>query len=256
MGRQEREDSKPIFYLEDQSEALDAASKAVGKRVSRLYFGERDPLHFIQTSYIAKHRWQLIRQQRMNEASQRSRGKKPLKLDVGLMAFMMDHCARADHREIEKKDGMIKCKFVTVGCRLYAKQDQIAEMYKIVNPDSTRETINKQIRLMYNVGIIVNKAHGWVEFDAELCWNGRIDLWLAYRKVQETYYGSTVVMLNGEEINYKNFRRPLDYNEAEIKHIEDQIEEHEASWSKTLHKEHKERGLEHPDYVDVWRVDP
>lgn len=240
MARPEHEDSKPIFYLEDQSKQLSAVSRLLGRKVRGLYYDERNPANFIPTTYIARHRWQLVKQRKIMEENERKNGEKPLNLDVSLMAFMMDHCARADYREIEKNNGVIMCKFIKVGCRVYATQNEIAEMFRMVQPKYRRETVNKQINLMYDLGIIVNKANSWIEFDVELCWNGRVDLWLAYRKVQRTKYDAVFIMPNGEEVRYKNFMRRLDdYNLEETPQ--------NANEQKRWEKEERETRMEQED---------
>lgn len=212
-------DKEPNIILDDHSKVCSEISRkmAFKKPVRKVLFDD-GYTGYIATAFIAKHRWRLVRNRKQQEEVFRRTGVDYLALDVGLMCFMMDHCSRSDHRKNrdQNDDGTIDARLIKVGCRLTLTQEQIADMYKVVRADCSRSHVSKQLNLMYDIGIIVDKGYGCYEFDAELCWNGSIEHWKAYRKVQRTKYDTVFIMPNGEEVRFKNFMRELDdYNHDE-----------------------------------------
>jgi hypothetical protein len=109
-----------------------------------------------------------------------------LKVDEGLVSFMMRHCAKAisspvlneDNQQL-LQDGFIVHRLRRVGCRIYMSQEAIGIRY-----GRSRQHVNQQIRLMKQFGLIVNQGDGWYEFDARLCWNGDFKIQKAYREIQ------------------------------------------------------------------------
>lgn len=237
-------DKEPEIWLEDQSEACRELARTLGwkRPIRKIIFGD-DFSAFIPTSYIAKHRWRLIRARKRQEVLLRKQGEEYLALNVMLMCFMMDHCVRADSRKNSKEsvNGMFRSRLIKVGCRIEKTQDEIADMFKAISPDCTREWVNKQINLMHDLGIIVSKGRGWCEFDVELCWNGAIDHWLAYREVQKSQYDAVIVMPDGAEVRLKNFMRPLDALSYED---EKEAQAEEDRWAQAIFKERAKQGLD------------
>ena len=116
------------------------------------------------------------------------------KLDEGLVAFMMEACAKTavapvldDDRNQVVKDGQLVYRLIRVGCRIYMTQMQIALRY-----GCSRQHVCNQIRQMKEHGLIVNSGNGWYEFAAVLCWRGDLDVQAAYRGQQKVRDGMTI----------------------------------------------------------------
>jgi biotin operon repressor len=121
-----------------------------------------------------------------------------VKLDEGLVSFMMRHCARAavipvldQQRQPVTRDGCIVYVLRTVGCRVYLTQDEIAQRY-----GRSRQHVIENIKTMKLYGLIVNQGQGWYEFDARLCWRGDFQIQKAYREQQRVRDG--LVITDGE----------------------------------------------------------
>lgn len=212
-------DEEPEIILEENSKLYAETRRKMGfsRSISRIVFKENFA-GFIETTFVAKHLWRLIRNRKLQEEASRAKGHKYLALDVGLLFFMMGHCVRAKVRTNKRPagEGKVAVRMMKIGSRVEMTQEEIADMYKVVRSDCTREHVSKQIKLLHTLGIVVAKKRGWCEFDAELCWNGSIEHWKAYREIQHTQFDAVFVMPDGQEIRYKNFMRGLDdYNHEE-----------------------------------------
>ena len=116
------------------------------------------------------------------------------KLDEGLVAFMMENCAKSlkapvldRNRNQVLRDGYLVFRLTRVGCRIYMTQAQIAQLYRC-----SRQHVSNQIRQMKEHGLIVNCRNGWYEFAAILCWRGDLDVQAAYRNQQRVRDGMVI----------------------------------------------------------------
>lgn len=68
------------------------------------------------------------------------------------------------------------------GCHVYMTHDKIAQKYGFCRP-----FITEQLNLLKEWGFIVNFGHGWIEFDCNLVWRGKLDWLSGYRRVQRIH---------------------------------------------------------------------
>jgi hypothetical protein len=69
------------------------------------------------------------------------------------------------------------------GCRIYfASQEELAKEVRC-----STSKLKAQIRLMWELEIILASGHGWIEFDAQLAWKGELLLREAYIDFQQQH---------------------------------------------------------------------
>ncbi len=182
MPRRQRRDVEPEIMLPDDRQQRQKANDAVdaGWKVPKV---RRDGEFPIKDGFIPI----------MNEKQRQLRRIKQNggKLDEGLVAFMMESCAKTtkvsvlDGNRIQViKDGQLVFRLTSVGCRIYMTQVEIALQY-----GCSRQHVSRQISQMKEHGLIVNSGNGWYEFAATLCWRGDLDVQSAYRNQQKVRDG-------------------------------------------------------------------
>ncbi len=112
-----------------------------------------------------------------------------------------------------RKGGKALYRLRRVGCRVYMTHEEIARQVRC-----SRSYASKQLRLLYDIGIIVNKAkrsdsrgESWQEFDADLCWNGAWGVWREYKKIQEGHMDTVLIFTDGTHHRMRNLQRDLDF---------------------------------------------
>ncbi len=182
MPRARHSDLEPEVLLPDDRDQRRIANTAVGEgwNVPRVRRNGHTPINDGFTPIMDEKQRQLrwIRQ---------AGGK----LDEGLVAFMMESCAKTlkapvldKNGEQQIKDGNLVFRLIRVGCRIYMTHEQIALQY-----GCSRQHVTNQIKQMKDHSLIVNNRNGWYEFAATLCWRGDLDVQAAYRQQQRVRDG-------------------------------------------------------------------
>jgi hypothetical protein len=186
MPRQPRNDLEPRVFLRDTSEQTGLARDAIdGDNFQVLVFDRAQSIGRERRVYIF-HALNRVLTQYRNQG---------IKLDEGLLSFMMHNCELVDirvetdaQRNPIREGGSVLYRLVRVGCRLYMTQQEVADQYMV-----SRDKVIKQIALYRECYLILNSGQGWYEFDASLCWSGNLGICAAYQVVQQELYGTTYV---------------------------------------------------------------
>jgi hypothetical protein len=177
MPRARHPDLEPEILLPDDRRQKQLANDAVedGWTVPRVRLYGKSPINdgFIP---IMDEKQRQLREIKLNGG----------KLDEGLVAFMMENCAKTLKALVHDKngnplikDGCLVFRLIRVGCRIYMTQQEIALQY-----GCSRQHVTNQIKQMKEHSLIVNCRNGWYEFAAVLCWCGDLDVQAAYRHQQ------------------------------------------------------------------------
>jgi hypothetical protein len=190
MPRQPRDDFEPRILLPDTSAEQRLARDAIDDvRYNTLVYDKTQPIgrEGRMTIFDA-----------FNDRLQELRDM-GIKLEEGLLNFMIQQCVLADSRIARDSHGnaiakgeLFEHRLVSVGCRMHMTQVQIANQYGL-----DRTTVGKHIKMYRDWYFIVNSGQGWYEFDAALCWRGDIARCAAYREVQIVRDGITFVDSGG-----------------------------------------------------------
>jgi hypothetical protein len=88
-----------------------------------------------------------------------------------------------DHEGFSKhRDGKTLMLLKNPGCRVWLTQAEICEKL-----NCSRTALTNTLRAMKAVDLIVNWGNGWIEFDCLCVWRGKIELKMAYDRVQEVH---------------------------------------------------------------------
>jgi hypothetical protein len=185
MPRHPRDDLEPEILLSDTNEQQRLATGVIDQDHFRVQVYDRNQaigrerrIYFFDAF---DHRLQQCRDD-------------GIKLDEGLLNFMMRQCELADVRVKRNpggdpivQDRQIVHRLVRVGCRMRMTQDHIASRFGL-----SRQTVNQRIGIFRDWYFIVNQGRGWYEFDATLCWRGNLAICAAYREVQRVRDGIVI----------------------------------------------------------------
>ena len=185
MPRNPRDDLEPEILLSDTNEQQRLATGVIDRDHFRVQVYDRNQaIGRERRTYFFDafdHRLQQCRDD-------------GIKLDEGLLSFMMRQCELADVRVMRGPSGdpivqdrLIVHRLVHVGCRMRMTQDHIANSFGL-----SRQTVNRRIGVFRDWYFIVNQGHGWYEFDATLCWRGNLAICAAYREVQRVQDGIVI----------------------------------------------------------------
>jgi hypothetical protein len=180
MPRPQRDDVHPIIKVPDLREDTINAKKHISDGRSLVVWDQRHGPN--QDSWITTFG---ERERRLAE----HRKQAGVRMNEGLVMYLIEYCDVArtipvfdDNREALVEDGYLTYQLKYVGCRVRMTRDEIAEGYGV-----TRQTVDANIKLMKEAGLIVNWGRGWLEFDCSLCWRGKRDVQIAYSKVQTVH---------------------------------------------------------------------
>ncbi|WP_416899419.1 MAG: hypothetical protein ACMVY4_06800 [Minwuia sp.] len=100
------------------------------------------------------------------------------------------------HKDIEgyqrHREGKTLMELKNPGCRVWLTQAELCEKLKC-----SRSALTDTLRAMKAVDLIVNWGEGWIEFDCLCVWRGKIELKMAYSRVQKVHQSKRCVVVGG-----------------------------------------------------------